>query len=191
MKPDFFIVGAPKCGTTAMTDYLNQHPDVFVPVVKEPDFFGSDLTGRRYTTNLHTYLALFEPGRGKLCGEGSTAYIISKQAAQEIYNFNPEAKIIIMIRNPVDMLYSLHNQVVYTGDESIHDFALALAAEPNASRVNIFRMGVDSLNPCGIVKTPTLPNRFSATLMHSGANRYMSSSTMTLKQIPPLPTAPR
>lgn len=135
-KPGFFIVGAPKCGTTAMANYLNQHPQIFMPIVKEPDFFGSDLRGVRYTNDLNTYLKLFAAGHDKLCGEGSTAYLISTCAAREIYEFNPEAKIIILIRNPVDMLYSLHNQMVFSGGENIEDFRLALAAEPDRKQGN-------------------------------------------------------
>jgi hypothetical protein len=127
-KPDFLIVGAAKSGTSAMCDYLHQHPAIFISPSKEPHFFGTDLW-RHQERTLEQYLALFEPGRELLCGEGSTRYLYSSRAAQEIYYFNPEAKIIIMLRNPVDFMYSLHNQRLYEGNEDIEDFAQALAVE--------------------------------------------------------------
>jgi len=129
IKPDFFVVGAPKCGTTAICAYLGQHPEVFIPRIKEINFFGSDLTGLRSARNLSEYLAFFEPGDGKCCGEGSTWYLFSKTAASEIHRHNPSAKIIIMLRDPVEAMYSLHNQLLYNGNEDIRDFGQALAAE--------------------------------------------------------------
>lgn len=126
LKPDFFIVGAPKCGTTAMHTYLGQHPEIFMPLVKEPHFFGSDLQCVRYTNNLERYQKLFYDGLDLICGESSALYLISQQAACEIYGFRPDAKIIIMIRNPVDLMYSLHNETVWAGNEDVYDFKKAL-----------------------------------------------------------------
>ena len=127
IKPDFFVVGAPKCGTTAICAYLGQHPEVFIPRIKEINFFGSDLTGLRSARNLNEYLAFFEPGDGKCCGEGSTWYLFSKTAASEIHRHNPSAKIIIMLRDPVEAMYSLHNQLLYNGNEfGRHGFGLAV-----------------------------------------------------------------
>lgn len=129
-KPDFFIVGAPKCGTTAMNHYLGQHPEIFIPDLKELHFFGSDLKFNRHRPNREEYLALFqEAGREKRVGEASVWYLYSKEAAEEIKEFCPTADIIIMLRNPVDMLYSLHSQMLYTGNEDIADFEVALEAE--------------------------------------------------------------
>jgi hypothetical protein len=112
-----------------MCDYLDQHPEIYVSYAKEPHFFGSDLNIRRTIRDLDAYSGLFNKGEGRLCGEGSTWYLYSRKAAQEIYAFNPNARIIIMVRNPVDFMYSLHNQNVFTGDEVIEDFAEALQAE--------------------------------------------------------------
>lgn len=130
-KPDFFIVGAPKCGTSALCTYLDQHPAICIASDKEPDFFGSDLQGKRAATTLDAYLALFRCHPEKLWGEGSTWYLFSKQAAQEIYAHNPQAKIIIMLRNPVDFMYAMHSQSVFVADEDILDFEQALQAEPD------------------------------------------------------------
>jgi hypothetical protein len=129
-RPSFFIVGAPKCGTTALCDYLRQHPDLFIPSWKEPHYFGQDLTGSSPLRDIGRYLGLFDGADGRLCGEGSVFYLFSKTAAKEIFAFDPNAKIIIMLRNPAEMLHSFHSQLIFDGrHENIEDFAEALAAE--------------------------------------------------------------
>lgn len=140
-KPDFFIAGAPKCGTIAMCAYLAQNPNIFIPRNTEPNFFASDLTGKRTIRTEAEYLNLFRDGGGKLCGEGSTWYLFSKRAAKEIYDFNPDAKIIIMLREPVEFLRSLHNQLLFDGNEDIEDFQEALRAEQSAGRENAYLPG--------------------------------------------------
>ncbi len=130
-KPDFFIVGAPKCGTTAMNDYLQAHPEIFIPAKKEIHFFGADLLflkGKRVTEQ--EYMVYFAPaGNEKRLGEASVWYLYSQQAAAEIKAFSPAARIIIMLRNPVDMMYSLHSQRLYNDNENLVNFEEALAAE--------------------------------------------------------------
>lgn len=128
-RPSFFIVGAPKSGTTSLCEYLDQHPDIFICKPKEPDFFGSDLKKPEKPRTPDEYLGLFEQGVGNLCGEGSTIYFLSRNAPKEIHDFNPDAKIIIMLREPVSLLYSLHSQLIYDLHEDILDFAQALDAE--------------------------------------------------------------
>ena len=129
-KPNLFIVGAPKCGTTFLYHYLKQHPEIFFPDFKEPHFFGSDLIRKNgaYDLNIDEYQNLFNSDK-KIIGEASTFYIFSKTAAQEIYNFNPNSKIIIMLRDLVDLVYSMHSQFVFSGDEVIEDFKEALGLE--------------------------------------------------------------
>lgn len=130
-QPSFFIVGAPKCGTTALSKYLNCHPQVFIPDLKELHFFDTDLKTPERAKTLEHYLRLFVPGMGKICGEGTTTYLYSKTAAQDIYQFNPEAKIIIMLREPVEMMYSFHSQLLFNGSsETVDDFKEAIALEP-------------------------------------------------------------
>jgi len=129
-KPDFFIVGAPKCGTTALNDYLQAHPEIFIPAKKEIHFFGADLQFQRPRVTLSEYLSYFAPvQREKRVGESSVWYLYSQQAAEEIKAFSPAARIIIMLRNPVDMMYSLHSQRVYNDNENLVNFEEALAAE--------------------------------------------------------------
>lgn len=138
-KPNFFIVGAPKCGTTALYSYLGEHPDIFIPDTsntmetvlggkKELHFFGSDLPFKH--PSLEEYLSYFAGAKTeKRLGESSVFYLYSKTAAAEIKAFHPEAKIIVMLRNPIDMLYSWHSQLLFWGDEDIPDFKAALEAE--------------------------------------------------------------
>lgn len=133
-KPNFFIVGAPKCGTTSLHEYLQRHPDVFMPFFKEPHFFGTDLEGsrfRQFRGRPERYLKLFRDARGeKRIGESSPWYLASQRAAEEIQAYDPAAKIIIMLRNPIDMMYSMWSQFRYSGNEQIGSFEEALAAEP-------------------------------------------------------------
>jgi hypothetical protein len=130
-KPDFFIVGAPKCGTTAMDHYLAVHPDVFM-ARKEMHFFGSDLRfgPQFYRRDPTAYLAEFNTANGRRrAGEASVWYLFSERAAAEIKAFNPDARIIIMLRNPVEMLHSLYYQFRFDGNEHLPAFAEAIAAE--------------------------------------------------------------
>lgn len=135
MRPDFFIVGAPRCGTTAMYEYLRQHPQVFMPEHKEPMYFGADLTHLHEALSDADYLRLFDDARpGQRVGEASTWYLYSTEAAGEIREFAPDARIIIMLRNPVEVMYSLHRELVFYGGENLVEFEAALAAEPERKR---------------------------------------------------------
>ena len=136
-RPNFFIVGAAKCGTTSMYEYLRPHPEVFMSPRKEPHFFARDLKWQWDwgITDEQTYLALFDgAGDAKRIGEASTWYLYSRAAPHAIKRFCPEARIIIMLRNPVDMIRSLHWHSVRYGSEDIEDFAKALAAEQDRRR---------------------------------------------------------
>lgn len=127
--PDFFIVGAPKCGTTSLHYYLGQHPQIFM-AKKELYYFGKDFTYREVPTSMEYYLSCFKDApMQSLAGDASVWYLYSKTAAKEIKQFNPEAKIIIMLRPPVDMIYSLHSEQLYNGNENIKSFKAALDAE--------------------------------------------------------------
>ena len=127
-KPDFFIVGAPKCGTTSMFHYLRQHPQIFMPDNKEPHYFGKDLIkmSDEFIDNEDEYLNLFKDAKSdQKLGEASTFYLYSKSAYKEIKEYNPDAKIIIMLRNPIDFLHSLHSQLLFSGYEDELDFEIA------------------------------------------------------------------
>ena len=130
--PDFFIVGAPKAGTTAMYEYLRTHPDLYLPERKELRFFGSDLDIRdRQQLTAEQYLAYFAPAPADaLIGTAYVWYLYSRLAAEEIALFSPDARIIAMLRNPVSMLPALHGEHLANGNEDISDFTAALDAEP-------------------------------------------------------------
>jgi hypothetical protein len=126
--PSIFLVGAPKCGTTALYSYLNAHPDVFMSPLKEPQFFAEDLLGdRRNICDWTSYLALFHGADGRRTGEASTLYLGSPLAVKRIREFSPSAQILIMLRNPIEVMQAEHSTRIYCGTESIQDFADALA----------------------------------------------------------------
>lgn len=119
--PDFFIVGAGKSGTTALFQHLRRHPDVFMPAFKEPNFFARYSPGPYYPRDYpdrDAYLKLFQPGRTKLrIGEASASYLLDAGAAQRIHDVAPHAKIIAILRNPVERAFShYHMRVRTTGD---------------------------------------------------------------------------
>ena len=136
IKPNFYIAGMPRSGTTSLYTYLKQHPDIFLSLYKEPHFFGKDLTQNIYNIqDEDVYYSLFEGAAGKTAiGEGSVWYLTSKTAAAEIKAFNPSAKIIVMLRNPETMIYSLHSLYVRTENEDRADFEEALGLEPARMR---------------------------------------------------------
>ena len=142
-KPDFFVVGAAKSGTTSMYHYLKQHPDIFLPPVKEPVYFASDIVEhahrcRSYVRNFNQekyfsnkefpdrhiifikkfeyYKKLYEQAEPeKVAGDMSALYLFSKVAAENIKNFNADAKIIILLRNPVDRAFSQYMMRIRDG----------------------------------------------------------------------------
>ena len=134
-RPDLFIVGAPKSGTTSMYEYLRGHPEVYMAAVKEPFYFAPDVVvgpraRLRHPDDEAQYLALFEAARGeRRLGEASTNYLASHVAPSLIRDFQPDARIVAMLRNPVEMVYALHNERVSHGVEPLTDFAAALAAD--------------------------------------------------------------
>jgi hypothetical protein len=131
VRPDFFIVGAPKTGTTSLHHYLRQHPQVFMPAVKELNFFGSDRQLRNTPRlTLDEYLSVFAAARdGERVGEASVSYLRSSVAAAEIAAFTPRARAIAMLRDPVEVMHALHTELVFLGSEDLTDFAAAIEAE--------------------------------------------------------------
>jgi len=113
-KPNFFIVGAAKCGTTALHEYLDLHPKVCMAYIKEPSYFNTDRRNRTYF-KMSDYLKLYKncSSHHIAIGEASAMYLTSSEALHNIYNFNKNAKIIVMLRNPIDMVYSRFGQLKY------------------------------------------------------------------------------
>ncbi len=136
VKPNFFIVGAPKCGTTALYEYLRPHPNIFMSEVKEPHFFARDLGTYPRIKTLEEYTEIFaETTENHLrVGEASVYYLRSSVAIPNIREFNPDAKIIAMFRNPVEMVYSLHSQLLWVAEERESNFETAWRLQERRSR---------------------------------------------------------
>lgn len=130
MKPDFYIVGAPKSGTTAFDYYLSRHPDVYM-IPKEMHYWGSDLIYESNRTSIEEYNKVLSNKKGlnNVIGEGAVWYLVSENAAKELKNFTPDAKIIIFLRNPIDACYSLYFNTYFNGNEILPTFEAALEAQ--------------------------------------------------------------
>lgn len=128
--PDFLVIGAGKSGTTSLDNYLKQHPSIFIPSVKEPNFFGYELNTnedfkdepdelhhfKQSTTTLEEYLQLFTTAQqGQLKGETSNTYLYHESAPDRIKHYNPEMKLIAILREPVSRLYSRYLHLAREG----------------------------------------------------------------------------
>jgi hypothetical protein len=144
--PTFFIVGAQRSGTTSLYHYLAQHPEIFMPAVKEPRFFA--LEGRRpqfkglyptdspMTPDRASYEALYEgaaPAQAR--GDASTWYLYEPVAARRIRETLPEARIIAILRRPAERAYSNYLICRSLGIEPLKSFEAALAAEPERRKL--------------------------------------------------------
>ena len=128
-KPNLYILGARKCGTTSLHYWLDDHPDIFMSKPKEPHYFNTDHNHRDALTD-SDYQSYFK-GRKKeqVVGESSVWYLYSKEAVPNILKFNSCAKFIVCLRDPVDMVHSLYRQKVFSGDETIKNFRSAWEAQ--------------------------------------------------------------
>jgi hypothetical protein len=125
MKPNFFIVGAARCGTTTLSRCLKRHPQICFSKPKEPHYF-SQMNGKVSFEHIQTdYLDKFFPHyqpKHRAMGEGSISYLYSEDAIRAILQFNPQAKFIAMVRNPMEMVYSYHYRLLYMLEEDEVDF---------------------------------------------------------------------
>jgi len=138
-----FIVGAPRCGTTSLSTYLKGHPEVGFSRVKEPHFFVQHDLSSLPTDELRKvvrdqYLARYFAGREAfpLMAEGSVTYLYAPERLEPILRLWPEAKFIISLRSPLQMIPSLHQRLLHNGDETERDFRRAwkLVPERRAGR---------------------------------------------------------
>ncbi|GAA5484158.1 hypothetical protein Hsar01_03399 [Haloferula sargassicola] len=139
-RPSIFIVGAPKCGTTALYHCLRQHPGLYFPLsedparywlCKEPGHFAGDLRMVEWLRIVgeSDYLSLFADAAGdQRCGEATATYLFSHEAPLRIRNFTGgEARIIIMVRPPAEWMRSWHHDLLRYGYENCSDFEKALS----------------------------------------------------------------
>jgi hypothetical protein len=141
-KPNFFIVGATKSGTTSLHEYLTQHQDIYMSPKKEPHFFsfgnidinfkgpGDMLVCKdMMVLNESNYLDIFQDATNqKILGESSAMYLHIPGTAKNIFEFNPTAKILILLRNPIDRAYSAFMHLTRDGRENL-DFNSAINEE--------------------------------------------------------------
>jgi hypothetical protein len=148
-KPNInlFIVGAAKAGTTSLYNYLYQHSQVFFPLVKEPNYYSraeahnpnayaKPKLGKFYHNKIITdervYYSLFQAAQNfQVVGDASPSYLWDTETAQKIYNDFPEAKIVILLRNPVQRAYSQFLMDLKDGNQSETDFLKALNNDKN------------------------------------------------------------
>ena len=139
--PNFLIIGAPKAGSTSLYRYLSEHPQIYMSPVKQPKFFafegekvnyqGPKDAFKPYVTDLGTYHSLFEGVSDEIAiGEASSWYLYIPKSSERIYHHIPEAKLIAILRDPVDRAYSNFLSQVQLDYEPFNDFAKALDAEP-------------------------------------------------------------
>lgn len=136
-KPDFFIVGAPKCGTSSFRRYLSEHPNIYLPVRDDMHFFAKDFSPEwDQVHNLDEYMRHFRKARArhKAVGERSVYYLFSKTAMQRLRHFNSEARLIALLRNPVDLVCSFHRQMVFMLHEDVEDFETAWRLQESRRR---------------------------------------------------------
>jgi len=136
--PDFYVLGAPKAGTSSLAQYLDERSDVFVSKPKEPRYFAEDFSDRPIKED-RSYLDLFKDAPADaLLGEATTDYLASEVAVDRILAVRPDAKFIAMLRNPVDMVFAMHAQERKNGYETIAEPDKAWAAiEPRKSGRNL------------------------------------------------------
>jgi hypothetical protein len=140
--PDFFIAGAPKAGTTAVHAALARHPSLYMSAVKEPKFFLTDgppptrggpgdvQTYREHVWRREDYEALFDPApAGTLRGESTPFYLYNRDAQRRIRALIPDAKLIVILRDPVERAHSNWTHLWSAGLDPFDDFVLACAEE--------------------------------------------------------------
>jgi hypothetical protein len=133
--PDFFIVGQPKSGTTALYEMLRRHPQIYMSDVKEPRFFARDLrvsvqSSSPLPETLDQYLSLFSAARPEQrTGEATTSYLRSRTAAQRIAELRPDARIIAIFREPASFLRSMHLELLQIHVETEKDLGKAIALD--------------------------------------------------------------
>jgi len=138
--PDFLVLGAQKAGTTALYEYLRRHPQISGPSWKEVSFFD-----RHWARGESWYRGNFPNvarTRGKHVGEASPSYVFHPLAPQRVEEVVPEARLIVLVRNPVDRALSQYNHEVALGREPL-PFEEALDAEEERLRGEQERMAAD------------------------------------------------
>ncbi|WP_287963076.1 sulfotransferase domain-containing protein [Alcanivorax sp.] len=153
-RANLFILGAPKCGTTSLSWWLGQHPDVFLPEIKEPHLYYSPYP---HKISLEKYERLYEESISERYRiDASVWYLFSNDAVEKILSDCEDAKFIVCLRNPIEMAPSLHAQILFTGYEKEKNFRAAwrLAEERESGKpVKAFNMAGGDLSYLSYRKT--------------------------------------
>lgn len=146
-RPNLFVAGFPKCGTTTLCHYLGSHPDVFLCNPKEPHYFSIGAPGLRFSSpgalsdlaglpcDIDAYETLYAGRKEQWLCDGSTTYVLSPGAPAAIRKYNPEARIIIMIRNPVDRAFSAYSHMRKLNREN-ESFTRGIDLEAERTKAN-------------------------------------------------------
>lgn len=135
--PNFFILGAGRCGTTSLALALNRHPDVFIPAIKEPSFFASSF---QWVKDPARYVSLYEPGGDTAAiGDASHIYLEDPQSPRLLQAFFPDARLVLVFRHPADRALGLYAHMVEGGYETYRTFERALDAEERRFHSQRFR----------------------------------------------------
>jgi hypothetical protein len=136
--PDFFIIGVPRCGTTSLGSYLRQHPQICFSHPKEPHYFSKLAPSIGLASMRETYLARcfagYDPALHRAVGEGSVSYVYSTEAIETILSFNPGARFIVMMRDPLEMLPSYHMRLLFILQEDEASFERAWSLQDARAR---------------------------------------------------------
>ena len=125
MAPNLFILGAPKCGTTALASWLGEHHLVYMPNTKEPHHYSSEYC---LTPDRSAYEAIYRNWSDELWGiDASVWQLYSPNAIPNILRERDDARFIVMLRSPMQMIPSMHSQQVFNGNELEPDIGKALA----------------------------------------------------------------
>jgi hypothetical protein len=140
-RVDFVIAGTQRGGTTALDAYLRQHPEIRMADLKEVSFFDKERNFGDSAVNYDAYHRYFSPRRRtKVVGEATPNYMYDEHAARRLHEYNPQLKLILLLRNPIDRAYSgwHHHRLLARFGLS---FSEALRREPELIAVNRFRYG--------------------------------------------------
>lgn len=126
-RPDFFILGAAKCGTTSLQHLLRRHPEIHMSDPKEPGFFSEDAP---VVADREAYFALFPPQPGKKrYGEASHVYLSNPDVAARLHRLFPHARFVVILRDPVRRTQSLYQHMRRNGHEALPSLGRALEEE--------------------------------------------------------------
>ncbi|ADZ71461.1 sulfotransferase domain-containing protein [Polymorphum gilvum] len=169
-RPNTFLIGGPKCGTTSLAHYLSEHPDVFLGYPKEPSYWSSDLAQSgtvALVRSLNDYLNIYSSAEGKkVVLDASTRYLFSKVAVRRIVEFNPKAKFIVILRNPIEAAYAYHMEKVFNHFEDEEDFEIAWKLQSRRLQGHSIPSGCDEPKELQYQQVASFGSQLASVLEH-------------------------